>query len=136
MSKYKRRPKKHRRPIRPRHRNYDADYWLDELEKGLSRFGATSSDLPELDPESCKTDKQYRHAVRVRARFLVHQIREIEEGWRGEEAERLFGDLMTRAGLIDTGPAWFVIEKQSRDPENRSVITPSDDTAMRICWER
>ena len=114
MSKRKRKPKKHRRPIRPSQQDADVDYWLDELEKGLNVFGASTCDLPELDPESCKTVKQYEHALRVRARLLVRWIGEIEGVAEGEEAERLFTDLMDRARLIEDGPGWIVVEKHSR----------------------
>ncbi len=57
---------------------------------------------------------QHQHAMRVRAIFLARQIRKIEQCSEGEEADRLFGDLMNRVGLIDDGPAWFVIEKQGQ----------------------
>lgn len=114
MNKRKRKPAKHRRPIRPRKRRVDPNYWPEELERRLNKFGASTFDLPDLDPESCTTEKQHQHAVQVRARFLSRRIRKIEEGSDGEAAERLFGDLMDRAGLIEEAPAWFVIDKSDR----------------------
>jgi len=90
------------------------DFWPGELERRLNRFGTSACDLPELDPESCQTEKQYQHAMRVRARFLARRIHEIERSSESEEADRLFGGLMTRAALIDDGPAWFVLERKAR----------------------
>ena len=59
------------------------------------------------------------------SRFLVVEPIELLIG----EEEFVFD-----GPVIDHGPEWFVIEKQSREPEKRSVITPSDDTAVRMCW--
>ena len=97
--------------IRPAKRQVDNIYWSDELEKQLNRFGVTTCDLPELNRESCTTDKQYQHAVRIRARYLLRRIREIEQVTKGDDVDRLFADVMDRAALIDDGPAWFEIEK-------------------------
>lgn len=82
MSKRRYKPKRHRRPIRPRHGNDNADYWLDKLEKRLNGFGASSSDLPEFDPDSCKSEKQHQHAVRVavalRLQGFLHKSLDIQ----------------------------------------------------------
>ena len=112
MSKRKRRLL--RCPRRDRRDQVDPQFWSDELERILNRFGASTCDLPELDPESCQTKKQHEHAVRVRARFMSRQIREVEQQADGEEADCLFAHLMERACLLDDGPAWFAIEKASR----------------------
>jgi len=113
MSKGKR-SAKHRRPIRPKHRRFDPYYWENQLEQRLNEFGASSCDLSEIDTESCKSAEQYRHAVRVRARYLVRQIRAIQSAADGDNADKKFADLTDRAGLIDDGPAWFEIEKRIR----------------------
>ncbi len=86
-----RRTSSHRRPIksrkRVRQRESDRatspDFWPGELERWLNRFGTSACDLPELDPKSCQTEKQYQHAMRVHARFLARA-----EFTRSREARR------------------------------------------------
>lgn len=114
MSKPQSKTAQQRRPIRSRKRKVDPNDWLDELEMRLSRLGASTCDLPGFDPRSYMTEKQHQHALRVRARFLVRRIREIEQVAEGDDADRLFADLMDRAALIDDGPAWFEIEKRAQ----------------------
>lgn len=136
MGKRKRKKKSTRqqRPFRPRKQNFDPDFWENELESRLNEFGVLTCDLPEIDPESCSTGIQYRHAVRVRARYLARQIRAIQQVTKGADADRLFADLMDRAALIDEGPAWFVIEKETRRLRSSSPSAKQERHHQHRCW--
>lgn len=114
MSKPKKKPARHRRPAHHHQQRSDPNFWEDQLEQRLNEFGASTSDLPEIDPESCQTKKQHVHAVRVRARYLARQIRAIQQVSKGDAADRLFAGVMERAAVIEDGSAWFTVEKESQ----------------------
>lgn len=52
-------------------------YWSDQLELWLNRYGASTCDLPDLDPETAATPKQLELAVRLRRKYLVRRVREL-----------------------------------------------------------
>jgi hypothetical protein len=107
----------------------DPNFWEGQLEERLNEFGASTCDLPEIDPETCKTEKQHEHAVRVRARYLARQIQAIHQGFEGELADQIFKGVMDRAQLIEDGPAWLRIEKMDRKTRGGIPLLANQEAA-------
>ena len=99
-----------RRKSKPRQPPY---YWVNRLAECLERFGASFVDLHQFAPDDFKSDRQYEHIERVRARVLVQLIEAITTN-DPRLAEQQFADILERANLVDDGPQWFNLEKRLR----------------------
>jgi len=109
--------RKHRRKARRRQRHKaehwgDESYWPNQLEQLLNRFHASVCDLPEINPNSAKSDSQYRYAVRAREMFLVERIREFVRTGDEEAAAQAVWDLLTKAMLFTDALDWILINRR------------------------
>lgn len=112
MAKKKSRKQSRRRCKVPKSYKPNDVYWADQLEHWLDRFGASTCDLPEIDPETAESEKQFRYGELSRQRFLVRRMRQIDKICDGETAANLVCDLLMRASLITDAVTWIWINKR------------------------